>query len=203
MKSIGIMGGTFNPIHMGHLLAAEEVKNKICLDKILFIPTGNPPHKRIEDLLLPRHRLEMVKLAIEGNANFLACDIEIAREGKTYSYDTLKELHNLYENYIFHFIIGYDTLKEIGTWKNIEELCKLCSFIVVNRNNKNEEMQDEIQKKIKGYNAKIQIVDIPNIEISSTDIRERLMQGRAIKYLVPDNVEKYIYNNTLYNWQGK
>jgi nicotinate-nucleotide adenylyltransferase len=198
MRSIGIMGGTFNPIHMGHLLAAEEVKNKINLDKIIFIPTGNPPHKKSKDIVLSKHRLEMVKLAIIDNVSFSASDIEIVREGKTFSYDTLIELHNLYENSVFNFIIGYDTLKEIDTWKKIHEVCKLCTFIVVNRNNEYSEMLLEIEKKKERYNAKIEVVDIPNIEISSTDIRERLMQSKSIKYLVPQTVENYIFTNSLY-----
>lgn len=198
MKSIGIMGGTFNPIHMGHLIAAQEVRDKMNLDSIIFIPTGNPPHKKNSDILIAYHRINMVKLALGNNGNFHFSDMEINRSGKTYSYDTLMELHKLYCDFKFNFIIGYDILKEIDTWKKINEVCKLCSFTVVNRNNNYSEMTHEIEDKRAKYGAQITVVDIPNIEISSTNIRERLLSNKSIKYLVSESVENYIYANGLY-----
>ena len=198
MKSIGIMGGTFNPIHIGHLIAAEEVSDKMNLDKVIFIPAGNPPHKEGKFIAEAKQRLEMVKLATKENPKFSVSDIEINRDGKTFTYDTLVELHNIYYETKIYFIIGYDTLKEIDTWKRINEVCKLCSFIVVNRNNANSEMNYEIEKKSDKYKCNIHVVDIPNIEVSSTDIRDRIALKRSIKYIVTESVSDYICDRGLY-----
>jgi nicotinate-nucleotide adenylyltransferase len=198
MKSIGIMGGTFNPIHIGHLIAAQEVLYKINLDKVLFIPTGNPPHKEGKFIVPAEQRLQMVELSTRENEKFSVSDIEINRDGKTYTYDTLIELHKVYYGNKFYFIIGFDTLKEIDTWRRIEDICSLCSFIVVNRSNDYNEMFDLIMKKKEKYGIDIDIVDIPNIEVSSTDIRNRIALNKSIKYIVTQEVEKYIYDNDLY-----
>lgn len=196
--NIGIMGGTFNPIHIGHLIAAEEVLNNLNLDNILFIPSGNPPHKEENKIETSEHRLQMVKLAISKNNRFSVSDMEIKRVGKTYTYDTLVELHKIYYGNQLYFIIGYDTLKELYTWKSIEDVCRLCSFVVVNRSSNKDDMNKEIFKIKKKYAADILVVDIPNIEISSTDIRKRLLSGKSIRYLVSENVDEYINKNGLY-----
>lgn len=198
MKRIGIMGGTFNPIHNGHLFLAEIVREKLNLDTILFIPTGNPPHKKKSDLLDNHHRYNIVKLAVEENPYFSASDIELSRKGTTYTIDTLKELHKLYYGNLFYFIIGFDTLKEIGTWKDIHEVCRLCSFIVVNRNSSLEDITQEIMIKKAQFHVNIDVVDMPNIDISSTYIRFNLMNSRSIRYLTPDRVINYININGLY-----
>jgi nicotinate-nucleotide adenylyltransferase len=198
MKSIGIMGGTFNPIHIGHLIAAEEVSDKMNLDKVIFIPVGNPPHKEDKIIADSKHRLEMVKLATKNNSKFFVSEIEINRDGITFTYDTLIELHKIYKETKIYFIIGFDTLKDIDTWKRIDDVCKLCSFIVVNRNNISKEMSNEIEKKKGKYKCDIHVVDIPNIEVSSTNIRERISLKRSIKYIVTEKVSEYIYNIGLY-----
>lgn len=198
MQRIGIMGGTFNPVHVGHLIAAQEVLNEMNIDKIIFIPTGNPPHKNKNEVISPLDRYEMVKLAVKGNDGFKVSDIEIRRSGKTYSYDTLKELHNIYYETQFYFIIGFDTLKEIDTWKNVNDVCSMTDFIVVNRGNNLNEIKDEILNKEKKYSCKFILVKIPDIEISSTDIRDRIKNNKSIKYLVTDEVEKYIKQKGLY-----
>lgn len=192
------MGGTFNPVHVGHLIAAQEVLNEMNIDKIIFIPTGNPPHKNKNEVISPLDRYEMVKLAVKGNDGFKVSDIEIRRSGKTYSYDTLKELHNIYYGTQFYFIIGFDTLKEIDTWKNINDVCSMTDFIVVNRGNNLNEIKDEILNKEKKYSCRFILVKIPDIEISSTDIRDRIKNNKSIKYLVTDEVEKYIKQKGLY-----
>lgn len=199
MKHIGIMGGTFNPIHNGHLFSAEAVRESLKLDMVLFIPTGNPPHKQNRDLIDCHHRFNMVKLAIEDNPNFILNDIEIKRKGTTYTVDTLCELHNLYYGNKFYFIIGFDTLKEIGTWKDIQRICQLCSFVVVNRNSTEEEVEAEVKLKSEQFKAEIHVVNMPNIDISSTYIREKLHFKETIKYLTPDKVIEYIIHNNLYN----
>lgn len=203
MQRIGILGGTFNPLHLGHLIAAQEVLNKINLDRIVFIPSGDPPHKRKEDLASAKDRYEMVKLSIEDNKYFDISDIEIKRQGKTYTYDTLKELHKIYYGNSIHFIIGYDAFRDIDSWMNIDEVFKLANFIVVNRGQSKDELLEEAKKKEIKYNTKIDIVNIPNIEISSTNIRDRVNENKSINYLVCDRVREYIFKKGLYRVEGK
>ncbi len=198
MQKIGIMGGTFNPIHMGHLIAAQEVLNRMNMDKIIFIPTGNPPHKNKREVISAIDRYEMVKLAVESNDGFKVSDIEVKREGQTYSYDTLKELHNMYYETQFYFIIGFDTLKEIDTWKRVSDVCSMTKFIVVNRGNTCSEIKKEILGKENKYKCNFILVDIPDIKISSTDIRDRIKSNKSIKYLVTNEVEGYIKQKGLY-----
>jgi nicotinate-nucleotide adenylyltransferase len=202
MKNIGIFGGTFNPIHIGHLIAAQEVMDRMKLEKIIFLPTGNPPHKNENDVISAIHRFNMVKLAIEDNEKFGYSDIEVKREGKTYTYDTLCQLHNIYYDTRFYFIIGFDTLRDIDTWKRVEEVFNIASFIVVNRGNYIFEMNSELEDKRIKYNANISVVNIPDIGISSTDIRKRVCLNDSIKYLVPDKVAEYIERNDLYRGES-
>lgn len=198
MQRIGILGGTFNPIHLGHVIAAQEVLYKMKLDRIIFIPSGCPPHKSNSKLVSAIDRYEMVKLAIEGDDNFSISDIEIKRVGKTYTYDTLIELHKMYYGNKLYFIIGFDSLKEMDMWMRAEDLFKLTEFIVVNRGNRDCEMDYEIKKKESLYGGKIHVVDIPDIGISSTDIRRRVKDGEGIRYLVADEVMNYIKMKGLY-----
>lgn len=197
MKKIGIMGGTFNPIHIGHMIAAAEVCDKFKMDKILFIPDSDPPHKSngIADI---RDRFNMVRLAICGNTEFCISDIEAKRKGKTYTYDTLNELGKMYDDVEFYFIIGYDTLITMDTWKNAGDVFKMCKFIAVNRMNNTEDMEKAIKEKRKLYNADIYCIDIPDVNISSTEVRRRVKCGESIRYLVPDGVRQYISDNGLY-----
>lgn len=203
MQKIGIMGGTFNPIHIGHLIAAQEVADRTNMDKILFIPAGNPPHKNRKEVISAKYRYDMVELAIKGNDKFEISDIEMKRAGQTYSYDTLKELHNIYYETNFYFIIGFDTLKEIDTWKNIKDLCLMTDFIVVNRDNTPDEINREILIKEEKYKCKFTLVEIPNIEVSSTDIRNRIRNNRGIKYFVTEDVEEYIMQKGLYKFESE
>jgi nicotinate-nucleotide adenylyltransferase len=198
MQKIGIMGGTFNPIHIGHMIAAQEVLYKMKLDSIIFMPTGNPPHKRQKDIISAEHRYEMVRLAIMGNRQFSISDLEIKREGRTYTYDTLNELHKIYYGNKLYFIIGFDTLKDLDSWRRIDDVCKMVSFIVVNRGNSTDEIMEESKIKRERYSADINIVDIPDIEISSTEIRRRVGNGENVRYLVHDEVEAYIKLKGLY-----
>lgn len=197
MQRIGVFGGTFNPIHLGHLIAAQEVLYKMKLDKIVFMPSGDPPHKSNYFLASAMDRLEMVKLAVEGNKNFTVSDMEIKRSGKTYTYDTLIELHKIYYGNKFYFIVGFDALKEMHTWKKAEELFKLTDLIAVNRGILETGLKNEIKDK-KKCGANINLVEIPDIGISSTDIRRRVYTGENIRYLVPDGVFEYIVKKGLY-----
>lgn len=198
MNSIGIFGGSFNPIHIGHLIMANEVLIKLNLDKIIFIPVGNPPHKKLNDLANATDRYNMVKLSIEDNCKFEVLDIEIKKESITYTYDTLKELKEIYKSDKLYFIIGFDSLKELNTWKNIDKMNKYCEFVVVDRNSNSVQIEFLIEEYKLKYNLTIHYVKTPNIDVSSTMIRQRVKDNINISYLVDRRVEKYIYNNKLF-----
>lgn len=196
--NIGIMGGTFDPIHYAHLSTAEYVKETYNLDFIIFIPTGNPPHKSklITDKI---DRYNMVVLATSNNKDFFVSDIEINRENKTYTIDTLKELHRIYKNVNLYFITGADTICDMETWKNVEENFKLATFIATNRPGIDFKKLDNTLKKLKHkYNADIRLVNVPSLDISSTYIRNNIKHGKSIKYLIPECVENYIYEKNIY-----
>lgn len=198
MQRIGIFGGSFNPIHMGHLIVAEEIRNALELDKVIFIPAGSPPHKLQSNLASAEDRYNMVKLAIQNNPGFEISSMEIERKGKSYSFDTLTELKNQCKDIDMHFIIGFDTLKELHTWRNIQGIFNIVSFAVANRGNEAIEIKQWIEERKKAYGGVIEYVPIPDIQISSTDIRKRIMDGRSIRYLVPESVEEYIKARGLY-----
>lgn len=198
MNSIGIFGGSFNPIHLGHLIMANEVLIKLNLDKIIFIPAGNPPHKNSIDLANAIDRYNMVKLSIEDNKMFEVSDLEIKKDCITYTYETLKELKEIYKEDKLYFIIGFDSLKELDTWKNIDILYRYCDFVVVNRNSNSEQIHCLIKEYRIKYNLTVHYVETPNINISSTMIRQRVKDNINIAYLVDKKVENYIYNNKLF-----
>lgn len=188
---IGIMGGTFNPIHYGHLLAAEEARQRFNLKEIIFVPCARPPHKNQQDIVGPEDRYKMTCLAINSNRYFKASDIEIKREGMSYSQDTVIEFKKIYKEETIYFITGADAIAEFDTWKNANELPNLCHFIAVSR--------PEHKLKIKEEYLKFtHILEIVGVDISSTEIRQRIQQGKSIKYLVPEEVERYIYEHGLY-----
>jgi nicotinate-nucleotide adenylyltransferase len=197
LKRYGIFGGAFNPVHTAHLITAGDVREQMHLDKVIFIPYANPPHKEHTGLLDAEHRLKMIALAIEGNEYFESSDIEIrnARNSKTYTVDTLLELRDLYRSDLvkFYLIIGLDNLVELHTWKEPGKLFLLSEVVVVSRPGYTvKDVRNEYDR---------QVIYIPshNIDISSTEIRRRVKENRSIKYLVPEAVEKYIINNNLYN----
>lgn len=186
---IGILGGTFNPVHIGHLILAEEALWKLKLDKIIFVPSYLPPHKEEEFLVDAEHRFKMVSLAIEGNNRFEVSRIEIDSKQMSYSIDTLKRLkEKAAPGTEFFFITGSDSLKELVSWKDIDEIFRLSKFIVAKRPG------FPIGEVPKG----VQMVIISEIEVSSSEIRKRLKERRSIRYLVPEGVREYIENNKLY-----
>jgi nicotinate-nucleotide adenylyltransferase len=196
---IGISGGTFDPIHVGHLMVAETIREKFELDKILFIPVGDPPHKNYKDITDKNIRLEMVKKAIEGNCYFEFSDIEVKRKGFTYAIDTLKELQKIYPEAQFYYIVGSDVVFDILTWKAYEEVFKICKFIVVLRSEHNiQDLNQRIKYLKDTYGALILINKMPGIEISSTWVRDTIKKGLSVKYFVPDCVGKFIIENRLY-----
>ncbi|MBE3089580.1 MAG: nicotinate-nucleotide adenylyltransferase [Actinobacteria bacterium] len=192
---IGIMGGTFNPIHYGHLVTAEEALSQFKLDRVIFIPTGQPPHKTTCKLASPEDRYMMAVMATASNSHFFVSRIETERKGKSYTIDTLKELKFTYgESATFYFITGADAILEILTWKNPEEIITMCKFIAATRPGYNLSRIEELKKA----KDSISIMEIPALAISSTDIRERIKTSRPIKYLLPESVCNYLLKNDLY-----
>jgi len=196
---IGIMGGTFDPIHNGHLAMAEAVREAFGLDKVLFVPSGNPPHKRRTEIADKQHRYNMAILATNSNGMFEVSPVEIEREQLSYTVDTLKILKEKYRDCEMFLIMGADALCDIESWSRVDELFGLCRVVGATRPGIDiEEFKKEIDKTQKKYNTQILHVHVPSLDISSTDIRERVKKGASIKYLIPEEVEKYIYKYELY-----
>jgi nicotinate-nucleotide adenylyltransferase len=187
---VGIFGGTFDPIHNGHLITAVAVKELRNLDKIIFIPSFIAPHKIDRLSSSPEHRIEMLKRAIKGIHYFDYSDFEIKKEGVSYTIDTLKFLQNKYDN--IELIIGYDNLLEFSTWKDPDEILKMIKLVVLKR-----KVQNDPIVKDKFYYAS-EIIETPTIEISATAIRERVGNNLPINFLVPDAVMEYINYFNLY-----
>jgi nicotinate-nucleotide adenylyltransferase len=186
---IGILGGTFNPVHLGHLIIAEQARDKLDLDKVIFIPAGIPPHKDVGDLIAARYRYRMIAAAIKGNPVFEVCDLEMHRKGKSYSVETLGELKKRFPRKTqFYFIIGSDTLNELHTWKDPERIFTLCRFAVVKRP----------KFTFRNLPPGSVMIDEFAINISSSLIREKIAAGESFRYLVPEAVRVYILKNGLY-----
>lgn len=198
MKKVGIMGGTFDPIHLGHLVIANEVLNMYQLDHIIFVPAGNPPHKcGIE--ASSWDRFVMTSLATMSNDKFIVSDFEIKKRDRSYSTETLKEFHKIYPNTEFYFITGTDAVVDLPNWHEPKELLKLCKFIAVSRPGMGKEsIENKIQEIMSELNGNIELLEVPMLQISSTDIRERFKKGKSAKYLLSEIVEQYIYKNNLY-----
>lgn len=187
------MGGVFDPIHYGHLFTAEEARVKFKLDKVIFVPCRQPAHKRENDISDPEHRYLMTVMATSNNQFFEVSKVELNRPGPSYSIDTVKEFLKKYNHEVkIFFVTGTDAFLEVDSWYKSAELIKLCQFVAATRPGYNLSKLDQKFKKI------IKIMEIPALSISSTYIRRRVKEGRNIKYLVPHEVEKYIYKKGLY-----
>lgn len=197
---IGIMGGTFNPIHNGHLIIAEDVREQCGLDRVLFIPSGQPPHKPDTEVIDAHHRYEMVRMAVENNPYFEASRIEVDRNGITYTINTLQELKGIYgEEVELYFIIGADVVEELTTWREFRQVFHLCEFIAVLRPGyDNSAFEKAIEKNRKDFGVRIGQTQSRLVDISSSDIRKRCERNGSIKYLVPESVEEYIGRYGLY-----
>lgn len=185
---IGLLGGTFNPVHIGHLILAEEVREKLALDKIIFIPTALPPHKDDADIAQAVDRLNMLKLAIKSNKFFGVSDIEIRRKGRSYTIDTIKELKNKFANDKLYFIIGSDLLKYLNEWKDLEEINKMVDFVAATR-------PGYPLEKIPAYIHKLAI---RAVDVSGFEVRQCVKENKSFGYLVPDKVFDYIKKRKLY-----
>lgn len=197
-QKVGIMGGTFDPIHYGHLILAEYVATDVKLDKVIFMPSGTPYLK--SHVTEKKHRLEMTKRGIAGNDKFIVSTMELDRVGNTYTVDTMATLKQSHPNTRFYFIMGADSLFDLEKWKNSEQLFKICDFAVTNRGGtySKTDLQTQIQTLNQKYASQISLVSIPDIQISSTEIRKRVRNNQSIKYLLPGNVEAYILEQGLY-----
>ncbi|GAW93342.1 nicotinate-nucleotide adenylyltransferase [Calderihabitans maritimus] len=196
---LGIMGGTFDPIHYGHLVAAEAVRYKFGLDKVIFVPSGRPPHKKGQIITESRHRYLMTVLAVATNPFFEVSRTEIERKGYSYAIDTVRQFQRIYPKHKIFFITGADAILQILTWKNVDELVRLCQFVAVTRPGFNlGEVQTNLSLLPEEYRRVIHFMEVPALAISSTDIRRRVKTGEPIKYLLPEPVEYYIYKNNLY-----
>ena len=199
VKKVGLLGGTFNPIHYGHLLLAESARDRLELDKIIFIPTGSNPHKVGDCDINAYDRLNMTRLAVETNPCFELLSIEIEREGYTYTVDTLKELDQLYKDTDFYFISGADIIFEIDKWKEAHKVLNKLKIVTTCRPGYDQGHLDKrIEELQEIYGAKILKLFTPEINISSSEIRSRIKHGYSIKYLLPDIVEEYILEQKLY-----
>lgn len=197
---IGIMGGTFDPIHIGHLLLGQFAYEDFGLDEIWFLPNGNPPHKQTEEGKKALHnRIEMVRLAIQEKPYFKLCLHEAKETEHSYTYRTMQELNDLYPEHKFYFILGADSLFEIETWKYFREIFPTCTILAAMRDDKNvEAMLKQMSYLKERYGACIELLRAPLLEISSTSIRNRAIRSLSVYYLVPDAVAKYIQDNHLY-----
>ncbi len=186
----GIFGGTFDPVHLGHLITAQSVLLKRNLDTIIFIPCYISPHKTNKPASLSIHRLNMIKLAIEGYDKFTFSDFEIAREGISYSIDTIMHLKEEYDE--LELIIGFDSLVTFDTWKEPDKITDLVKLVVMNRSH-----NAEIKNRNRFFERAV-FVDTPVIDISATEIREKIKSKLPVNFLVPEKVLEYITDNGLY-----
>lgn len=193
------MGGTFNPIHIGHLIIAEKAREQFHLEEILFMPSGTPYMKNVSEVLPGSVRMDMTKLAIESNPFFSISTLEIDKKGSTYTYETLETLHDKNPNTEYYFILGADSLFAIQRWKNPEKIFANCHLLAALRDDKSaEEMEAQAAFLKTKYNANISLITTGHIEVSSSMIRDLAGKNRSIRYLVPDAVYDYIIENKLY-----
>ncbi len=198
---IGIFGGTFNPIHTGHLVVAQDALEALKLSRVLFIPSATPSHKRVADLAPAEHRLRMVRAAIAGNPSFAVSDLEIKRGGLSYSVETVRALQKRQPRADWFFIIGSDSFKDLHSWREIQTLAQLCQFIVVARPDfemgkmtaRGVGLDPATFKRVSRHQLRAH-----QVEISSTEIRARVFSRKSIRYLVPDAVAAHIKKHSLY-----
>ncbi len=199
MNKIGILGGTFDPIHNGHLYMAEQAYKQLGLDEVIFIPTGKVPHKDNEFISDSRHRYNMVCLATNNFENYSVSDMEITRDRTCYTYETVKELAEKYKDSKIYFIIGADSAYDLNKWKKPYEILKYCSLAVVNRvTDKHKDLLDYCKQKEEEFKGEIVVLDGFGPEISSTEIRTNIKTKRGADNMLPREVLKYIIENKLY-----
>jgi nicotinate-nucleotide adenylyltransferase len=201
---IGVLGGTFDPIHSGHLVITEEARLKLDLSRIIFVPAGQPWLKTDREITPAVHRLEMVKQAIAGKTDFELSTVEVDRPGPSFAVDTVAILQRqLGEKARIFFLIGWDSLVELPQWHEPARLVQLCNLVAVTRPGLSRPDLKSLEPTIPGITKNVIWLDIPPIDISSSDIRDRVARGLSIHGLVPDNVETYIKGNKLYRKRNR
>ena len=198
-RKVGIMGGTFDPIHIGHLILGESAWEQFGLEKVLFMPSGNPPHKTDRHGATNEQRVEMVRRAIASNEHFELSLAEMHEQGYVYTKETLKRLHSEHPDTDYYFIMGADSVLSFHMWNGPQEICDQCILVAAVRDQMPaEELDAQILKLKEMYHADIRKLESPNLDISSHTIRERCMRGESIRYYVPDVVRLYIQDEEIY-----
>lgn len=198
-RKVGIMGGTFDPIHIGHLILGESAWQQFSLEKVLFMPSGNPPHKRTRDGASNEDRVEMVRLAIAPNPHFELSLEEMHSQGYVYTKETLRSLRARHPDTDYYFIMGADSLLTFDTWMGPQEICDQCILAAAVRDSMDVETLDSAIRSLKEkYHADIRKLESPNLDISSHSIRSWCAEGRSIRYYVPDAVRSYILEKGIY-----
>jgi nicotinate-nucleotide adenylyltransferase len=215
---LGLLGGTFNPIHLGHLRGVEAVREVFELERVYFVPAAVPPHKNEKIEVSAAHRFEMARLAIEDNPGFRISDIELTREGKSYSIDTLHHFRKQYPGAELYFVVGLDSFLEVMTWKRYQDLFSVCHFVVLNRIGSERgklkalashpfwaefrHLGGEKQWIYSPSGLSTHFLDRPLMDISSSEIRERIRGGRSVRYMMQEKVEAYVNENGFYTKSG-
>jgi len=217
-ERVGLFGGTFNSIHLGHLKAAGIVRDRFKIEKVFFIPSFIPPHKKGDEVAAPEHRLHMVKLALHESPQFIPSSIEIDAGGESYSVITLGKIRKTYSQALVFFILGIDTFLEIETWKDYQEVLKNCFFIIISRpgyslQEAREVLGGRYREKMKDISEKAEISEdmlsqykfflfpLDALDVSSTEIRKRVKASESLEGMVPPRVENYIKENNLFKWK--
>jgi nicotinate-nucleotide adenylyltransferase len=199
---IGLFGGTFNPIHTAHLVLAEQARDVLGLKQVIFVPAKVPPHKRNHTLARPEHRMEMARLAIQGNRRFTLSDIEVKRSGPSYSVDTVEAMRRRFgARCELLFLIGSDTIPELPKWHRIDELLDRCVIVPLTRPGVDVPPVEKLATELGAHQARgilDRMIEMPLIGISATAVRRRVDEGRSVRYLVPDSVADYIAEKGLY-----
>lgn len=201
MKKIGILGGTFNPPHIGHLFMAQFSLEELGLDKVIFVPSGKPPHKiNNAEVTDPVHRLNMTKLLVDNSCHFDVSDIEVKSDEVSYTVNTLKKFKSQYVDDELYFILGADSLVQFCTWKNPDTICRYAKLAVAKRTQTDDKSFDKAIDFVKTkYNADISVVPMPTVDISSTEIRKRVKNRLDIEYMTNRDIANYTVSHGLYN----
>ena len=200
IERIGVFGGSFDPVHMGHLTIAQDAVEQLELDRLIFVPAAVPPHKQGHTLAEGRHRLEMLQLATEANLSFEVSDMELQRGGVSYTFDTMTQIQTEHPGAELFFIVGLDSLTILHSWRNVDKLLELCTIVPFARGGEDPaQVAEKIQLPEPAKAGLMErLIRIHEIEISASEIRMRLAEGLSIRYLVPPEVEMYIAEHHLY-----